>query len=163
MPALGRRRRRLVQSTRRATIPAFSSTFRCWEIAGCVISKGLASSITVASPLARRARIARRVGSAKAEKKGSRFSVFDISNTLYKVYLIVKEKPAQTCASTAISSDFQRHAACFHWFQTAGGRREGNSNSRHSFVAAPKRPLVRELHGTPHHTSANRRIRDPRP
>src|SRR3974390_792076 len=67
--------------------PASSSTFRCWEIAGCVISNGSANSLTVASPLARRARSARRVGSAKAEKAASKD---DISDTLYKWYIIVK-------------------------------------------------------------------------
>src|SRR5581483_1103824 len=57
-------------------------------MAGCVISNGFANSVTVASPLARRARIARRVGSARAEKVASR-SAF-ISYTLYKLFLIVK-------------------------------------------------------------------------
>ena len=56
-------------------------------MAGCVISNGLANSVTVASPLARRARIARRVGSAKAEKAAS--SVAFISYSLYKPHLIV--------------------------------------------------------------------------
>src|SRR6266508_5599815 len=48
--------------------PARSSTLRCLETAGKVISKGSASSVTEASPVARRARIARRVGSASAAK-----------------------------------------------------------------------------------------------
>jgi hypothetical protein len=55
--------------------PARSSTFRCLETAGCDIAKGSASSLTVASPDARRARIARRVGSARAPKIASRCSV----------------------------------------------------------------------------------------
>ncbi len=38
----------------------------CFEIAGSVISKGSASSLTVAEPSARRARIARRVELASA-------------------------------------------------------------------------------------------------
>ena len=38
----------------------------CFEIAGSVISKGAASSLTVAEPLARRAKIARRVEFASA-------------------------------------------------------------------------------------------------
>jgi hypothetical protein len=50
---------------------------------------GAASSITVASPLANRARIARLVGSDKAANVISRFLVV-ISNTLYKAALIVK-------------------------------------------------------------------------
>src|SRR5207249_10645898 len=40
----------------------------CFEIAGSVISNGSASSLTVASPSARRARIARRVELARAAK-----------------------------------------------------------------------------------------------
>src|ERR1700736_3829461 len=40
----------------------------CFEIAGSVISNGSASSLTVASPSARRARIARRVELASAAK-----------------------------------------------------------------------------------------------
>ena len=59
-------------------------------MAGCVISNGSANSLTVASPLARRARIARRVGSAKAEKAESRFSPVFISITLYKYFITVK-------------------------------------------------------------------------
>src|ERR1700730_14380608 len=82
------RRGRFVPSAQRTTSRAFSSTFRCWEIAGCVISKGADSSITVASPLARRARIARRVGSAKAEKAAARFTFLFISLSLYKLLLI---------------------------------------------------------------------------
>ena len=46
--------------------PARSSTFRCREIAGRLTEKGSASSLTVASPSARRSTIARRVGSPKA-------------------------------------------------------------------------------------------------
>jgi hypothetical protein len=48
--------------------PAVSRTLRCFETAGRLMSNGSASSVTVASPLERRARIARRVGSARAEK-----------------------------------------------------------------------------------------------
>src|SRR5882672_2023201 len=92
MPADASRQGRFVPSARRTISPAPSSTFRWREMAGCVISKGAASSITVASPLARRARIARRVGSAKAEKAASRFEIEYISNTLYKNRLIVKKK-----------------------------------------------------------------------
>ena len=46
--------------------PARSSTFKCLETAGRLIVKGLASSVTEASPAASRASIARRVGSASA-------------------------------------------------------------------------------------------------
>ena len=46
--------------------PAPSSTFRCFEIEGWVRSNGSASSLTVASPEASRAMMARRVGSASA-------------------------------------------------------------------------------------------------
>src|SRR5688572_8924905 len=53
------------------TRPAASSTLRCFEMVGCVSRWGSASSDTVASPCARRARIARRVGSASAPNKAS--------------------------------------------------------------------------------------------
>src|SRR6187431_1161756 len=46
--------------------PARSSTRRCFEIAGWLSSNGAAKSFTDASPLARRARMARLVGSARA-------------------------------------------------------------------------------------------------
>jgi len=42
------------------------------EIAGWLIANGAASSLTEASPAASRARIARRVGSARAAKVASR-------------------------------------------------------------------------------------------
>ena len=61
--------------TRRTISPAFSSTRRCREIAGCDIWNGLASSMTVVSPSARRARMARRVGSERAEKVASRLGM----------------------------------------------------------------------------------------
>ena len=52
----------------RTISPARSSTFRWREIAGRLTANGAASSLTVASPSARRVRMARRVGSASAEK-----------------------------------------------------------------------------------------------
>src|SRR5690606_27090064 len=52
--------------------PARWSTFRCFVIAGALMSKGSASSFTVASPSASRSRMARRVGSASAEKRALR-------------------------------------------------------------------------------------------
>src|SRR6185503_11471895 len=55
----------------RETSPAPSSTLRCLEIAGWLMSKGSASSLTEASPDARRDRIARRVGSERAAKIAS--------------------------------------------------------------------------------------------
>src|ERR1700676_4655630 len=88
IPAFASRRGRFVPSTRRTISPASSSTFRCWEIAGCVISNGSANSLTVASPLARGARIARRVGSAKEEKEAWRLF---ITYNLYKYSFIVKQ------------------------------------------------------------------------
>ena len=48
------------------TSPACWSTLRCFDTPGSVIANGFASSPTVASPCASRARIARRVGSARA-------------------------------------------------------------------------------------------------
>src|SRR5690606_10875470 len=52
--------------------PARSSTLRCFEIAGWLMSNGVASSETEASPSANRARMARRVGSASAANVASR-------------------------------------------------------------------------------------------
>ncbi len=48
--------------------PARSSTLRCLETAGRLMSKGSASSVTETSPSESRARMARRVGSANAAK-----------------------------------------------------------------------------------------------
>ena len=63
--------------------PALSSTLRCLEIAGWLMGNGSTSSFTVASPLASRAKMARRVGSAKAEKTASRaLSVMNNQNVL---------------------------------------------------------------------------------
>src|SRR5580692_1717438 len=61
-------------------------------MAGWVISKGLVNCVTVASPLARRARIARRVGSAMAVNAASRLNDSCIRHTLYKCTFIVKER-----------------------------------------------------------------------
>jgi len=104
--ASARRRGRFAPSTRRSTSPASSRTLRCWEIAGCVISKGLPAHHS-RFPLARRARIARRVGSAKAEKAASRFNVSDISNILYKRLLMVKRKSAWTGHRPLRTADLQ--------------------------------------------------------
>jgi YVTN family beta-propeller protein len=60
-------------SISRSTNPACSSTFRCLDTAGWLISNGAAISFTDASPAASRDRIARRVGSASAAKTASRF------------------------------------------------------------------------------------------
>src|SRR5215475_2119789 len=79
--------------------PAPSSTFRCCEMAGCVIANGFANCVTVASPLARRARMARRVGSARAVKAASRLS---IRISLYKHILIVKRKNRRALRSRGL-------------------------------------------------------------
>src|SRR5262244_1688877 len=50
--------------------PACSSTRRCLDTAGPLIANGADSSLTVAAPEASRARIARRVGSARAARPG---------------------------------------------------------------------------------------------
>jgi hypothetical protein len=70
--------------------------------AGRVISNGSVSSMTVASPWAKRARIARRVGSARAEKPASRLY---IGLSLYKSYLIAKVR-----ALTEIAEALKRPA-----------------------------------------------------
>src|SRR6516165_2369405 len=51
--------------------PHCSRTLRCLETPGRVMSNGAASSLTVASPVARRARMARLVGSARAANVAS--------------------------------------------------------------------------------------------
>src|SRR5215831_10420635 len=68
--------------------PACSKTLRCFEIAGWEISNGSASSFTVAWPDAKRANIARRVGSASAAKVASRWLVFCITIKLYNQVVI---------------------------------------------------------------------------
>ena len=72
--AASRRQGRHCASRPRAMRPARSKTLRCLEMAGRLISKGSASSVTEVSPSARRARIARRVGSARAAKVVLRWS-----------------------------------------------------------------------------------------
>src|SRR5260370_11856045 len=63
------RRKRCVRPSFRCRIrSAFFSTRKCLEIAGTEIEKGRASSVPEASPRARRAKMARRVGSASAKK-----------------------------------------------------------------------------------------------
>ena len=49
-------------------------------MAGCVIANGSASCMTVASPSASRLRMARRVGSASAEKAVSRAGMAFVFN-----------------------------------------------------------------------------------
>src|SRR5437867_5000751 len=72
--------------------PARSSTLRCLEMAGWLMAKGLARSVTEASPEARRARIARRVGSASAAKVASRRWADGIASWLYNHLTIVVGK-----------------------------------------------------------------------
>ena len=60
-------------SMSRSISPARSSTFRCLDTAGWLISNGAAISFTEAWPSASRDRIARRVGSASAANTASRF------------------------------------------------------------------------------------------
>ena len=73
-----RGRRRPSRPTR--TNPASSSTLRCLDTAGWLMSNGSANSETEASPSAKRARIARRVGSARAANVASsrEFGAVDI-------------------------------------------------------------------------------------
>ena len=73
MGSATRRQRWTRPSFVRASSPAFSSTVMCFEIAGSETENGRASSPTEASgDCASLARIARRVGSARAEKVASR-------------------------------------------------------------------------------------------
>lgn len=67
-----KQQRRSRPSFDRVSSPAFSSTRRCFEIAGRDMSNGWANSVTDDSPRARRVRIARRVGSASAANVVSR-------------------------------------------------------------------------------------------
>jgi len=76
--------RRHCASFSRSIRPARSSTVRCLEIAGRLMAKGSASSVTEVSPSASRARMARRVGSARAEKVTLRGSVGIVQNLSVK-------------------------------------------------------------------------------
>src|ERR1700738_207217 len=105
---------------RRTISPALSSTLTWREMAGCVILNGAASSLIVVSPKARRARIARRVGSASAAKAASRFSMSHliyISINLYKCDLIVKKTPM---GSQLISRKQGEHRHCAAGFRAGG-------------------------------------------
>ena len=62
-------------SRERVISPARSSTLRCFDTAGRLMAKGLASSVTEVSPSANRARMARRVGSERAENAVSRLNL----------------------------------------------------------------------------------------
>src|SRR5690242_16193311 len=74
--------------------PAFSSTLRWREIAGWLMENGSASSETVASPSASRARIALLVGSASAEKITLSLSSWaNITDHLYKESVIYTTRP----------------------------------------------------------------------
>lgn len=66
MGAASRRQGRHWASRLRLINPVRSKTFRCLVIDGAAIENGSESSLTVVSPSARRARIARRVGSDRA-------------------------------------------------------------------------------------------------
>ena len=87
--ATSSRQGRFCASRPREISPARSSTLRCLEIAGWLMANGLASSMTVASPCISRARIARRVGSAKALKVlSSSAGVMSITNRLYNILVM---------------------------------------------------------------------------
>ena len=82
--AASSRQGRHCASRPRAIRPARSSTLRCLEMAGRLISNGSASSVTDVSPSASRARMARRVGSASAAKVVLRRSVDIAVNRVVK-------------------------------------------------------------------------------
>src|SRR5688572_21431773 len=90
--------------------PARSSTFRCLEMAGWLISNGSASSVTVASPVASRARMARRVGSARAAKVRSRRSEACITVHFHNVLVIYKGKTGQSRLLGHYSRDAARRS-----------------------------------------------------
>ena len=75
-------------SRRRSISPARSRTLRCLEIAGRLMAKGSASSVTDFSPEARRARMARRVGSARAAKVVLRISGVSVLTFYFTIWLI---------------------------------------------------------------------------
>src|SRR5690349_9244050 len=79
----------------RSIRPAVSSTFRCFETAGRLMSNGAASSLTEVSPEARRARMARRVGSASAAKVALRRSgvMVYLTDKLNRTGRLVKDPP----------------------------------------------------------------------
>src|SRR5882672_87023 len=89
------RRGRFCASRPREIKPARSRIFRCLEMAGWLIANGSASSVTDASPEARRARIARRVGSARAANVASSWSELGLFITfkLYNLMIILKLEP----------------------------------------------------------------------
>src|SRR5260370_1843264 len=82
----------------RAIRPAPSSTFKCLDTAGRLISKGLAKSVTEVWPEARRARMARLVGSTSAAKvelrrPGDMVRVLDLTNRFNKKCHTLKRPP----------------------------------------------------------------------
>src|SRR5579864_6669334 len=84
--------------------PARSSTLRCLVIAGCVRVEASASSTTPAWPAARRSRIARRVGSARAAKARLRGSCIDIASRLYNHKVKCKSRWSEMAREAGLPS-----------------------------------------------------------
>src|SRR5713226_1469286 len=106
----------------RSIKPARARTFRCLETAGRLMSKGSASSWTEVSPDASRARIARRVGSARAAKMVLRRSgdtrvPVSVFNELVKYTTKETLSRSQTRSSAAVSG--RPHALVRRLFFTA--------------------------------------------
>ena len=83
--------------------PARCSTFRCFVTAGGVILKGSDNSVTVASPVDKRARMARRVGSARAANVALRGSVCICIYPCGKLKLMLFILSSFSCCSTQLA------------------------------------------------------------
>src|ERR1700738_3366093 len=73
--------------------PAASRTLRCLVMDGALMEKGSASCLTDVSPKARRARIARRVGSESAAKVVLRGSDIQFTNRLISLLVNYRAAP----------------------------------------------------------------------
>src|SRR2546425_1532235 len=98
--------------------PARSSTCRCFETAGRLMSNGRATSVTDASPFDSRARIARLVGSASAPKVTLSRSVDEVAGLMYLTYWF------NTLREPAVSSGQGRSPIGARAGDVAGGRRD---------------------------------------
>src|SRR5947207_452372 len=122
--------------------PARSSTFRCFETAGWLMRKGFASSITPASAEARRAKIARLVGSARAAKVSSR----RVAPTLYSTLRLCNPEPFTAAPPPLQLRPLARHRRRHHRRQVTNHQHVRPAGA---WVAAGNVPVVlREEHHT---------------
>ena len=114
------------------TTPDSSSNRRCWWMAGNDMSNGLASSVTDASPSARRSTMARRVGSAMARNTRSRTAAW------LSIYLST-DPGEQGVEPEEVRRGVARASRDAAWREPRGG----DAVVEHQRSSAATQPLVR--------------------